>query len=99
MNFYLSDIDEVAYFMNDGLNKLTSKYDVFVSKRLKEFKIIDKSRIESSFKIGRNNILSFAFNIDGVMNDEIENILESIHEGKKYYRLKMVIYLILKIKI
>lgn len=88
MNFYLSDIDLFAYFMNDGLSKLTSKYEVFVSKRLKELKIIDKSRIESSFKIGRNNILSFDFNIDDVMNDEIENILESIHEGKKYYRLK-----------
>lgn len=88
MSFYLTNQDLIVHFMEHGLPKLTETYDVFVSKNLKTFNVIQKTTVESSFKIGRDNILSFHFKIDGVSNNEIQTILDSIKEKKKYYRLK-----------
>lgn len=88
MNLYMEEEESIVNFMEYGLPKLTEIYDVFVSKKLKKFKVIGKTSVESSFKIGRDNILSFAFSIDGVSKSEIHSLLDSIKGKKKYYRLK-----------
>lgn len=86
--FELSLEDDIVSFLEAGLKELTEHYEVYVSKDLKDVKIIKKTRIESQFGIGRDNILSYQFNIDGIDKKEISNLLDAVKLKKKYYRLK-----------
>ena len=85
---YMNDIDEIGSFLEEGLVKLTDKYDIYTSQKLKETKINKDIKVHSSFGIGKDNIMNYKFSLDGVENDEIVNILEEVKRKKKYYRLK-----------
>lgn len=85
---YISDIEIIGEFLEDHLPKLTEKYDVFTSQKLKETKIKKDIKVRSSFGIGQDNIMSYKFDLEGVSNDEIVNILNEVKKKKKYYRLK-----------
>jgi len=85
---YIDDLDIIGEFLEENLSKLTDKYDVFTSQKLKETKIKKDISVRSSFGIGQDNIMSYKFNLEGVSNDEIVNILSEIKKKKKYYRLK-----------
>ena len=86
--FYLEDEETIATFITEDIKKLVEKYDVYMTKRLKEFKIIDKTSIQSEFKIGRDNILNFSFKIDNIDKKEMSSLLDAIQLKKKYYKLK-----------
>ncbi|MCI9233427.1 MAG: DEAD/DEAH box helicase family protein [Bacilli bacterium] len=86
--FELSLEDDIVTFLETGLKALTEHYEVYVSKDLKDIKIIKKTRVESQFGIGRDNILSYQFSIDGIDKKEISNLLDAVRMKKKYYRLK-----------
>lgn len=87
-NLYLDEEDLIVSFMNEHINYLVNKYDIYMTKRLKEFKVFDNTSIQSQFKIGRDNILSFSFEIDNIDKKEISSLLDSIQLKKKYYKLK-----------
>ena len=86
--FYLEDDDLIVDFINNKIKTLVEKYDVYMTKRLKEFKIIEKTSIQSQFSIGRDNILNFTFDIDNIDKKEIADLLDSVVQKKKYYKLK-----------
>lgn len=86
--FELYAEDDIVSFLEIGLKELTEQYEVYVSKDLKDIKVIKKAKIESQFGIGRDNILSYQFSIDGIDKKEISNLLEAVKLKKKYYRLK-----------
>ncbi len=86
--FELTLEDDIVFFLENGLKELTDHYEVYVSKDLKEVKIIKKARVESQFGIGRDHILSYQFSIDGIDKKEISNLLNAVKLKKKYYRLK-----------
>ena len=44
--------------------------------------------MSSTFSIGKDNILTYNFNLDGIVSDELVNIFKSIKDKKKYYKLK-----------
>lgn len=85
---YLDDLDEIGEFIEEKLATLTDKYEVFTSQKIKDTNIKKDIKVRSSFGIGQNNIMSYKFDLDGVSNDEIVNILDEIKKKKKYYRLK-----------
>jgi len=85
---YLSDIDLIGTFIEDDLKEISEKYDVYTSENLKKVKIIKKTNVSSTFKIGQDNILSYSFDLGDIKENEIVNILEQIKNKKKYYRLK-----------
>ena len=85
---YLDDIDDIGEFLEVSLLELTDKYDVFTSQKLKDTKIKSDIKVRSSFGIGQDNIMSYKFNLDGVNEEEIINILNEVKKKKKYYRLK-----------
>lgn len=86
--FLLIDEDEIVNFIQKGIPELVSEYDVYMTKRLKEFKIIEHTKVQSQFKIGRDNILNFTFSMDNIDKKEIANVLDAIELKKKYYKLK-----------
>ncbi len=87
-NYILENEEYIVNFMSDALPFLVEKYDVYMSKKLKEFKIIESTNVESNFKIGRDNILNFNFKIDNIDKKELANLFEAIELKKKYYKLK-----------
>lgn len=84
----IDDLDSVGDFLEEGLEELIKKYEVFTSQKLKETNIKKNMNISSAFSIGQDNIMSYKFNLDGIENSEIVNILGQLKNKKKYYRLK-----------
>lgn len=86
--FLLEEDDSIARFIDEDIKLLVEKYDVYMTKRMKEFRIIENTHVESQFKIGRDNILNFSFEIDDIDKKDIANIFDAIQLKKKYYKLK-----------
>ena len=84
----LDGIDNIGYFMEEGLPRLLEKYDVYTSKKLDAMNFISKINIHSMFSIGADNIMNFTFEMDGISNKEIDAVLKNVKEKKKYFKLK-----------
>ena len=84
----LYDIDEVGYFLENGLEELTDIYDVFTSEKLKNTSLIKKVKGSTTFSIGKDNILNYEFKLDNVSPNELDDIFLNLKNKKKYYRLK-----------
>lgn len=85
---YIDDIDLIGDFLEEGLADLTEKYQVFTSQKLKETNIKRNMNITSAFSIGKDNIMSYEFDLDGLDSSEIVNILSELKKKKRYYKLK-----------
>ena len=84
----LYDIDEVGYFLENGLEELISNYEVFTSEKFKNTNLIKKVSGSTSFSIGKDNILNYEFKLDNVSPSELDDIFASLKSKKKYYKLK-----------
>ncbi len=84
----LDDISKIGKFLDEDLIKITDNYETYTSEKLKKIKIIKKNNIRSTFSIGQDNIMSYSFDLGDIKQEEIVNILESLKDNKKYYRLK-----------
>ena len=94
--FYLKNNDDILAFLEEGLYQLLQKYDVYVSKDLKDMKIVHHTQLESHFSLGKDRILSYQFQIADIDESELQDFLNSIRTKKKYYRLKNGNYVDLK---
>ncbi len=86
--FAIIDTDTMGYFIENHLANLTSKYEVYTSKKLDSVNLIKKSHITKDFSIGTSGIMSFNFEIDNINPDELKSILASLKSKKTYHRLK-----------
>ena len=84
----LYDIDEVGDFLENGIDELTTNYEVFTSEKLKNTSLIKKVQGSTTFSIGKDNILNYEFKLDNVKTEELDDIFLSLKNKKKYYRLK-----------
>lgn len=85
--FIIDNDDDIGEFLYNYLSLLVAKYEVYTSKKVDDTKIV-KSNIRSSFSIGKDNILSYKFDYDNIDSTEILDVLNSLEQKKKYYRLK-----------
>ncbi len=86
--FILDDIDLMGEFLDEELDKLTDKYEIFTSKKIKDSKIMKNINGNANFSIGQDNIMKYDFSLDGVSTSELSSIMDSMHMKKKYHRLK-----------
>ena len=84
----INDIEKIGEFLENDLLELSKKYEVYTSEKIKETKIKKNVSVKSSFSIGKDNIMSYKFDLENIKNEEIVNILENIKQKKKYYKLK-----------
>ena len=84
----LDDIDKIGEFFETGLEELTKKYDVYTSQKMKDTSIIKKNNITSTFSIGQDNIMNFSFDLGSISTSELDKILDSVRQKKKYFKLK-----------
>ena len=84
----LDDIDKIGDFFETNLEELTKKYDVYTSQKIKDTSIIKNNNISSSFSIGKDNIMNFTFDLGSIQTSELDAILDSVKNKKKYFKLK-----------
>lgn len=84
----IDGLDEVVYFLENDIEKLSEKYEIFTSEKLKQTNIIKKSNVKATFSIGKDNILSYKFDLGNIDEKEISNVLDALNDKRKYYRLK-----------
>lgn len=83
----LEEIDEIGHFLTEKLPLLAEKYDVYTSQKIESTKIV-KPNVKSNFSIGKDNIMSYSFDLGDIKNSEINNVLNSLKSKKRYYKLK-----------
>ena len=84
----LRDIEQEVEFLENGLEQLATKYEIFTTEKFKNIKIKKKTSVSSMFGIGQDNILSYNFNLGDINSSELVSIFDSMKDKKKYYRLK-----------
>lgn len=84
----LRDIEQEVEFLENGLEALATKYEIFTTEKFKNIKIKKKTSVSSMFGIGQDNILSYNFNLGDINSSELVSIFDSMKSKKKYYRLK-----------
>ncbi len=86
--FLLDDVDLIGELFENYISQLGEEYEVFTSKKIKDTSIVKNASGSANFSIGKDNIMSYDFKIDGVGDDELIDLLNSLRTHKKYYRLK-----------
>ena len=89
----LEDVDLIGKFLEEDINYLTEKYNVFTSEKLKEVDIVKTSNITSTFSIGKDNIMRYSFDLGDISTDELDNLFKNLKAKKKYFKLKSGNYL------
>ena len=82
-----NDDDRLAALVEDGVNQLRNLSEVYVSDEFKRIRIVNKINMTTGVSI-RGNLLNISWNVDGMSNDELYDILGAYKRKKKYYRLK-----------
>lgn len=86
--FVILDADLAYNFLENDLNYFTDNYTVFTTEKIKKIHFLRDTKIKSNFSIGKDNILSYNFDIDNVSSKEVASLLGAVKNKKKYYRLK-----------
>ena len=86
--FLLLDLDRIVNFLENDINDLSNKYEVYTSEKLKNTNIRKKININSNFSIGQDNIMHYTFNMNDVSDDEMDDLIKSLRKKKKYHKLK-----------
>ena len=89
----LDDIDLIGKFLEEDINYLTEKYNVFTSEKLKEIDVVKTSAITSTFSIGKDNIMRYSFDLGDISSDELDSLFKNLKAKKKYFKLKSGNYL------
>lgn len=83
----IKDLDDIGNFFENDLKKFTELYEVYTSDKIKKTNI-KNTNARTTFSIGRDNILSYKFDLGDISNDEINDMLNNLKLKRKYYRLK-----------
>ncbi len=84
----LEDFDFICEFLDHSLEELSQKYSVFTSEQLKNTHLLKNNSVSTHFTIGKDQILHYDFQLTGVDSSELDDILKSLRNKKKYFRLK-----------
>ena len=84
---YLSNEDDIYTFLTEGVDKFMEKFEVLITDKLKNRKIISQKTFNMGVRI-ENNFLDVDFNDLGLDEDELKDIFRRYKLRKKYYRLK-----------
>ncbi|MGO1651679.1 SNF2 helicase associated domain-containing protein [Senegalia sp. (in: firmicutes)] len=88
-NIYLEDEDDIYTFLYEKLPSLQEKADIYYSNSFKNIKLKDPSSFKGGIRLNeKSDMLEFSFEIDGVSNEELKEIFNSLNKNKKYHRLK-----------
>ena len=81
------DNDRLAALVEDGVSQLKMMAEVYVSEAFKKIRIANKINITTGVSI-KGNLLNVSWNVEGMTDDELYDVLGAYKRKKKYYRLK-----------
>ena len=84
----LENIELIGEFLEDKLEVIATKYEVFTSQKIKDTKVVKNSNTTSNFSIGKDNIMHYEFDLGEIDSHELDDLLDSVKNKKKYFRLK-----------
>ncbi|MGC4378493.1 DEAD/DEAH box helicase [Fictibacillus sp. Mic-4] len=86
---YTDEEDGVYEFLFEVLPELEKKADIYLSGAVRSYMLPEQSTPQFSIDLDTGgNWLVFNFNMDGISEDDIQHVLRSVVEKKKYYRLQ-----------
>lgn len=83
--YILYNPEEVYSFIKEDIPKLSEKYKILYSK---DFKIKKYETVNYRVSTKITDLLEISFEVDGITNEEVYEVLKAIKEKKKYYILK-----------
>lgn len=95
---YMSNDDAKFNFLNEGINILNSKYNVYIANNLKNKKVINPQKLDVNIRL-ISDLIEVDFNEFDISAKELKKILESYKMKKKYYKLENGDYLNIENKI
>ena len=95
---YMSNDDAKFNFLNEGINILNSKYNVYIANNLKNKKVINPQKLDLNIRL-ISDLIEVDFNEFDISAKELKKILESYKMKKKYYKLENGDYLNIENKI
>ena len=94
---YLFDEDHSYFFLTAELPNLFELADIFYTDAFKTIQIQTNPMIRSNVSfLPSENYLEFSFEVDGINQSELPNLLHAIKQKKNYYRLKNGSYIGIK---
>jgi len=75
-------------FLEEGLESLKSFSEVYYSEAFRNIRFYNYRHLKSGVRVSDQGLLQFDFHMEDIDPKEISNILNSIRQKKKYYRLK-----------
>lgn len=87
-SFVNNEEEQIADFLDEGVNKLQEMSEIYYSDSFKNMKIYNSNYYSGGVRLNDNDLLEFSFEIEGVDKNELKNIFEALKQKKKYYRLK-----------
>ncbi|SNS62786.1 SWIM zinc finger [Anaerovirgula multivorans] len=86
---YLEEEGKIFEMLQKGFQELQQVSDVYYSEDFKAMEIKKTSSIKGGIRLNtEEDLLEFHFGIEGIEDKELRDILKSLKEKKKYYRLK-----------
>lgn len=85
---YVEGEEEIFEFLFETIPLLEEKVDVFLTNKVKSFILPNQQAPVTNIDIDSSgNWLEVRFNMDGIAEEEVQNILQHAVEKKKFYRL------------
>jgi len=81
------DDERLADLVEEGVREIEQIAQIFVSDEFKKIKITRVPRISTGLSI-KGDLLNVTWNVEGMSNSELNEILDSYRRKKKYHRLK-----------
>ena len=86
---YLQDDDKIFEFIYSILPQLRELAEIFYSDQFKNITVRDSAPFSGGVRLNEDSdLLEFSFHCDDIDTEELKNIFSSLHEKKKYHRLK-----------
>lgn len=87
--FYLEEEEEIFDFINDIMPELQKHSEIYYSESFKNMGLIGPKNFRGGLRLDNKlDMLHFDFNIEGIEDNELEEIFRSIKKKKIYYKLK-----------
>lgn len=94
---YLEEMEDILDFVAEDVPKLSELFHLYATPALRN--IVHQPEERPTVKVETNeklNLLDVEFEVDGVSSEELSQVLESLLDNKKYYKLASGQYIHLK---
>ncbi|HEX9060675.1 MAG TPA: SNF2 helicase associated domain-containing protein, partial [Clostridia bacterium] len=82
------DEEIIVQILTSKAELLREFCEVYYSEAFKSLNVRSVGRVNMGVRLNSESLLEFDFNVDGVGDDELSQIIMSVREKKKYYKLK-----------